>query len=39
MAHYLLPDAIEVFIGLLYFGSVVPLDPNITVVLGKAQET
>jgi hypothetical protein len=32
-------DAIDAFIGQLYFGSVVPRDPNITVVLGKAQET
>jgi len=38
-ARYLLRDAIEVFIGRLFFGSVVPLDPNITVVLGKARET
>ena len=38
-ARYLVRDAIEAFIGRLYFGSVVPLDPNITVVLGKLQET
>jgi len=38
-ARYLARDAIEVFIGRLYFGSVVPLDPNITVVLGKVQDT
>jgi len=38
-ARYLVRDAIEAFIGRLYFGSVVPLDPNITVVLGKAEDT
>jgi hypothetical protein len=38
-ARYLLRDAIEAFIGRLYFGSVVPLDPNITVIPGNARET
>jgi hypothetical protein len=38
-ARYLVRDAIEAFIGRLYFGSVVPLDPNITVVLGKLEDT
>jgi 2-polyprenyl-3-methyl-5-hydroxy-6-metoxy-1,4-benzoquinol methylase len=38
-ARYLARDLLETFIGRLYFGNVVPLDPNITVVLGKAQET
>jgi 2-polyprenyl-3-methyl-5-hydroxy-6-metoxy-1,4-benzoquinol methylase len=37
-ARYVVRDLLETFIGRLYFGSVVPLDPNITVVLGKAQE-
>jgi 2-polyprenyl-3-methyl-5-hydroxy-6-metoxy-1,4-benzoquinol methylase len=34
-ARYLVRDLLETFIGRLYFGSVVPLDPNVTVVLGK----
>jgi SAM-dependent methyltransferase len=38
-ARYLVRDAIEIFVGRLYFGKVVPLDPNITVVLGKVHET
>ena len=37
--RYLVRDLIEAFIGRLYFGSVVPLDPNITVVPGNARET
>jgi hypothetical protein len=37
-ARNLVRDAIEAFLGQLYFGSVVPLDPNITVVLGKVPE-
>jgi 2-polyprenyl-3-methyl-5-hydroxy-6-metoxy-1,4-benzoquinol methylase len=37
-ARYFVRDLIETFIGRLYFGSVVPLDPNITVVLGKLGE-
>jgi 2-polyprenyl-3-methyl-5-hydroxy-6-metoxy-1,4-benzoquinol methylase len=38
-ARYLVRDAIEAFIGRLYFGRVVPLDPNITVILSKLQES
>jgi hypothetical protein len=37
--RYLVRDLIEAFIWRLYFGSVVPLDPNITVVPGNARET
>jgi 2-polyprenyl-3-methyl-5-hydroxy-6-metoxy-1,4-benzoquinol methylase len=37
-ARYLARDLIEAFVGRLYFGRVVPLDPNITVVLAKAGE-
>jgi 2-polyprenyl-3-methyl-5-hydroxy-6-metoxy-1,4-benzoquinol methylase len=37
-ARYFVRDMIEIVIGRLYFGTVVPLDPNLTVVLGKIQE-
>jgi hypothetical protein len=33
-AGYLARDAIEVTVGLLYFGHRIPLDPNLTVIIG-----
>jgi hypothetical protein len=37
-AGYLARDAIEVTVGLLYFGHRIPLDPNLTVIIGGHEE-
>jgi hypothetical protein len=37
--RYLVRGLLETFVGKHHLGSVVPLEPNITVVLGKAQGT
>ena len=36
---YLIRDIIEIFIGYVYFGRRVPLDPNVVVVLSPIEKT